>query len=176
MIRIHPTLDYGMEWCETKLLTENGGSTIIRAGSLRGQLRRLLPAPEDLEKFMSYLEKQEAQQYHILLNQGDPPDSIYFIDSGEVTTRLQTSKGKFIRLKSQRGGTMVGEMGLFFQQPRTATVVASEAGVFYRLSLEAYNRMMQDDPQLAFHLYQWVARVLSMRLTENHSTLDVLLS
>ena len=176
MIRIQPTLDYGMEWCESKLLLEKGGSTISRSSSLRGQLRKLLPLPEDIEKFMNYLEKMEAKQYHILINQGDPPDSIYFIDSGEVTTRLQISKGKFIRLKSQRGGTMVGEMGLFFQQPRTATVAVSESGVFYRLSIESYNKMMQDDPQLAFHLYRWVTRVLSVRLTENHSTLSVLLS
>jgi len=85
------------------------------------------------------------------------------------------SKGKFIRLKSQRGGTMVGEMGLFLQHSRTATVVVSEAGVFYKLSLDAYNRMMQDDPQLAFHLYQWIGRVLSVRVAERNSTLNILL-
>jgi sulfate permease, SulP family len=175
MIRFHPTLDYGMEWCESKLLLEEGGSTIIRAGSLRGQLRKLLPSAEDIEKFMSYLEKKEKQPYHILINQGDPPDCMYFIDSGEVTTRLQMSKGKFIRLKSQRGGTMVGEMGLFLKQARTATVVVSELSVLYRLSLESYTRMMQADHELAFYLHQWIGRVLSERIAENNSTLDVLL-
>ena len=175
-IRIFPTMDYGMEWCETKLLLEEGGSSIIRAGSLRGQLRKLLPLAEQVEKFMTYLERQEAQQYHILINQGDPPDCMYFIDSGEVTTRLEMSKGKFIRLKSQRGGTMVGEMGLFLKQPRTATVVVSEPSVLYRLSLEAYERMMHDDPELSFHLYEWIGRVLATRITENNSTLEVLLN
>ncbi len=38
MIHIFPTLDYGMEWCESKLLVQEGGSTLIRAGTLRGQL------------------------------------------------------------------------------------------------------------------------------------------
>ncbi len=176
LIRIFPTLDYGMEWCESKLLLDEGGSTIIRAGSLRAQLKKLLQSTEHVEKFISYLERKEALQYHILINQGDPPDCMYFIDSGEVTARLEISKGKFIRLKSQRGGTMVGEMGLFLQQSRTATVVVSEPSVLYRLSLESYNRMMQDDPELAFHLYQWIGRVLSVRIAENNSTLEVLLS
>jgi SulP family sulfate permease len=176
MIRIFPTMDYGMEWCESKLLLEEGSSSIIRAGSLRGQLKKLLPFTEQVEKFMTYLERQEAQQYHILINQGDPPDCMYFIDSGEVTTRLEMSSGKFIRLKSQRGGTMVGEMGLFLKQPRTATVVVSEPSVLYRLSVEAYERMMQADPELAFHLFQWIGRVLATRLTENNSTLEVLLN
>jgi SulP family sulfate permease len=176
LIRIFPTMDYGMEWCESKLLVEEGSSSIIRAGSLRGQLRKLLPLAEQVEKFMTYVERQEAQQYHILINQGDPPDCMYFIDAGEVTTRLEMSKGKFIRLKSQRGGTMVGEMGLFLKQPRTATVVVSEPSVLYRLSVEAYERMMHADPELAFHLYQWIGRVLATRLAENNSTLQVLLN
>jgi len=176
MIRIHPSLDYGMEWCESKLLVEEGGSTIVRAGTLRGQLRKLLPSPEAVEKFMSYLEEQEEDQYHILINQGDPPDCMYFIDSGEVTTRLQTSKGKFIRLSSQRSGTMIGEMGLFLKQPRTATVVVSEASILYKLSLEDYNRMMKDDHELVFYLHQWIGQVLASRISENNSTLNVLLS
>jgi hypothetical protein len=52
MIRIFPTMDYGMEWCESKLLLEEGSSSIIRAGSLRGQLKKLLPFTEQVEKFM----------------------------------------------------------------------------------------------------------------------------
>jgi len=175
MVRIQSTLDYGMEWCESRLLVEEGGSTIIRAGTLRGQLRKLLPTPELTDKFMEYLEKQEKEQYHILINQGDPPDCMYFIDSGEVTTRLEMSKGKFLRLKSQRSGTMVGEMGLFLKQPRTATVVVSEPSVLYKLTLEAYNRMMADDHELAFYLHQWIGRVLATRIAENNSTLNVLL-
>ena len=175
VIHIFPTLDYGMEWCESKLLLEEGGSGIIRAGALRAQLKRLLPSAEHVEKFLGYLERQEAQEYHILINQGDAPDCMYFIDSGEVTTRLQISRDNFIRLKSQQGGTMVGEMGLFLNQPRTATVVVSKPSVLYRLSLQAYNRMMQEDPQLAFYLYQWIVRVLSVRIAENNSTLEVLL-
>ena len=175
MIRVFPMLDYGMEWCESKLLLQEGSSTLIRAGTLRGQLRKRLPSAEHVEKFMTYLERQEKEQFHILINQGDPPDCMYFIDSGEVTTRLGMPKGKFIRLQSQRGGTMVGELGLFLQRSRTATVVVSESGVVYRLSLDSYNRMMEDDPQLAFHLYQWIGRVLSERVAERNSTLNVLL-
>ena len=175
MVRIFPILDYGMEWCETKLLVEEGGSAIIRAATLRGQLKKMLPSAEHIERFMTYLEKQEHDQYHILIHQGDPPDCMYFVDSGEVTTRLQMSKGRFIRLKSQRGGTMVGEMGLFLKQPRTATVTVSEPSVLYRLSHESYENMLHNDPELASQLYQWIGRVLATRITENHATLEVLL-
>lgn len=175
--RIHffPSLDYGMEWCEAKLLLEEGGSTILRAGSLRAQLKKMLPTEEQVNGFMTYLEREDVQEYHILIHQGDPPDSMYFVDSGQLTTRLEISKGKFIRLSSQGGGTMVGEMGLFLKQSRTATVVADKASRLYKLSLDEYNRMMRENPELAFHLHQWIGRVLSVRLAENNHTLEALL-
>jgi SulP family sulfate permease len=175
-IRFSPNMDYGMEWCESKLLLAEGGPTILRAGTLHAQLRRMFPTSEHVDKFMNYVEKQEVQEYHIVINKGDPPDSMYFVDSGELTTRLEISKGKFIRLRNQRGGTMVGEMGLFLKQARTATVVATQPSVLYRLSLDQYNKMMQDDPELVFHLHQWIGRVLSVRLAENNYTLEALLS
>jgi SulP family sulfate permease len=174
-IRIQPTMDYGMEWCESKLLAEEGGSTIIRGGTLHGQLKRLLPSEGHVEKFMSYLERQEKEEDGILINQGDPPDCMYFVDSGAVTTRLEISENRFIRLKSQGGGTMIGEMGLFLKQSRTATVAVTEPSVLYRLSLESYDRMMHDDSELAFHLHQWIVRTLSVRIAEKNSILEVLL-
>src|SRR5215217_1347989 len=175
-IHFFPSLDYGMEWCESNLLVQEGGSAILRVGTLHAQLKKMLPTQEHVDKFMNYLEKEEVQQYHIVINQGDPPDSMYFIDSGELTTRLEISKGKFIRLRNQLGGTMVGEMGLFLKHSRTATVVAEEPSVLYKLSLDNYNRMMQDDPILAFHLHQWIGQVLSVRLAQNNRTIEVLLS
>jgi SulP family sulfate permease len=175
-IHFFQSLDYGMEWCESNLLLKEGGSAILRVGTLHAQLKKMLPTQEHVDRFMKYLEKEEVQQYHIVINKGDPPDSMYFIDSGELTTRLEISKGKFIRLRNQGGGTMVGEMGLFLRQSRTATVVADEPSVLYKLSLSEYHRMMQDDPELAFHLHQWIGRVLSVRLAENNHTLEALLS
>jgi SulP family sulfate permease len=175
-IRFFPSMDYGMEWCESKMLVEEGGSAIIRAGSLRGQLRKLFPSSEEVDKFISYLDREDVQEYHIVINRGDAPDSMYFVDSGQLTTRLETAKGKFMRLMTQGGGTMVGEMGLFLRQSRTATVVADKPSVLYRLTLDAYNKMMHKDPDLAFHLNQWIGRVLAVRLAENTQTLEVLLS
>jgi SulP family sulfate permease len=175
-IRFFPNLDYGMEWCESNLLLEEGGSAILRVGTLHAQLKKMLPTREHVERFMKYLDKEEVQQYHIVINKGDPPDSMYFIDSGKLTTRLELSKEKFIRLASQSGGTMVGEMGLFLRQSRTATVVADQPSVLYKLSLNEYNRMRQDDPELAFYLLQWIGRVLSVRLAGNNHTLEALLS
>jgi sulfate permease, SulP family len=175
-VRFFINLDYGMEWSEASLLFDEGSPSLIRAGSLRAQLKKRLHSDEERDRFMSYLERVEVLEYHIVIRRGDPPDSMYFIDSGQLTTRLEIPNGKFIRLQTQGGGTMVGEMGLFLKQSRTATVIADHPSVLYCLTMEAYNRMMQDDPGLAFHLHQWIGSVLSVRLADNNHTLEGLLS
>jgi SulP family sulfate permease len=175
-IQFFPSMDYGMEWCESKMLVDEGSSTIIHAGSLHAQLKKLFSSDEDVEKFMSYLEKETVEEYHILIRRGDQPDCMYFVDSGHLTTRIEISQGKFIRLMTQGDGTMVGEMGLFLHQTRSATVVADQPSTLYRLSIDAYNKMMHDDPELAFRLHQWIGSVLAARLAENTQTLEVLLS
>ena len=70
---------------------------------------------------------------------------------------------------------MAGEMGLFLNPSRTTTVVADQPSVLYRLRHDPYTKMMQEDPELAFHLHQWIGRVLSVCLAKNISTLEVLL-
>ncbi|MBX3037495.1 MAG: SLC26A/SulP transporter family protein [Anaerolineales bacterium] len=174
---IHYTenLDFAMDWSETQLLMEDIGSTIIQPSSLAKQLKKIFSSTEAVNQFMKYLEKQEIEAGATLIQRNDLPDGMYFIDSGELDTVLDTSTGKSIRLKNQGGGTMIGEIGLFLKQSRTATVIAKQPSVVYWLSNQNYERMMKDDPDLSFKLHQWIGRVLSVRLAENNHTLEALL-
>lgn len=174
---IHYTenLDFGMDWCESQLLLNDIGSAIIQASSLSKQLKKIYSSSEAVDRFMSYLERREIEAGAILIHRNDAPDGMYFIDSGEVDTILEISSGKNIRLKNQGGGTMIGEMGLFLKQSRTATVIARQPSVVYHLSIQNYERMMKEDPDLSFKLHQWIGRVLSVRVAENNHTLEALL-
>jgi SulP family sulfate permease len=100
---------------------------------------------------------------------------MYFIESGMLTAQLEGADGELVRLRSMRGGTTVGEMGIYLGAPRTASVVASEASVVYRLSEDALNRMRQDDPDVAATLHEWIARMLAERLAANNRTIEALI-
>lgn len=175
IVRYTENLDYAMEWSESQLLMDDIGSTIIQPSSLSNQLKKIFTTNEAVNQFMTYLEKQEIQEGTVLIRRNDPPNGMYFIDSGSLDTTLDFSSGKNIRLKNQSGGTMVGEIGLFLKQSRTATVIAKKSSVVYWLSNQNYERMMKDDPDLSFRLHQWIGRVLSVRLAENNHTLEALL-
>jgi SulP family sulfate permease len=124
---------------------------------------------------MKYLERVEVEADHILIHQGDPPEAMYFLDSGQVTAELRAEGSQPMRLRSMGGGTVIGEMGLYLKQIRTATVFTTRPSVVYRLSEASLREMEALDPETAAALHQWMVRLLAQRLSENNQTLEVLL-
>jgi sulfate permease, SulP family len=109
------------------------------------------------------------------MRQGDPPTEMYFIESGMVTAQLEAEGGQLVRLRSMRGGTTVGEMGMYLDAPRTASVIASRPSVIYRLSAASLKSMREQDPEAAALLHEWIARLLAERLTANNRTIEALM-
>lgn len=171
---ILPGLDYGMEWCEDRLL--KGTECPEREGTLMAQLETVFATPELSARFMNHLERMELEAGRVLIHQGDAPEAMYFVDAGHVTAELHVGPGESIRLGSMGGGSVVGEVGMYLKQTRTATVFTTEPSVVYRLSEDSLHEIERSQPEVAAALHQWIARLLARRLSENNQTLEVLLS
>lgn len=174
-VQFFPSLDYGMEWCENMLLMKNEASTEFIATTLQAQLQRTFPHPDLVGSLFRYLERVEAEADVPLMRRGDPPDAMYFLESGRLNIQLETADGDFIRLRSIRSGTVIGEMGLYLNQARTADVITLQKSVLYRLSMDALMKMEADDSQAAAALHEWVARMLAERLSDNNRAIEALL-
>jgi SulP family sulfate permease len=55
-------------------------------------------------------------------------------------------------------------MGFYRQVPRTASVIAEEPSVVYRMTREAFDRMQAQDPAAASVFHKLIIRLLSDRL------------
>ena len=173
---ILPTLDHGVEWCENRILAQHGTANLTAFIEPVGtQLKRAFPGIESVGDFMKYLERKGIPQGEYLMRRGDPPTEMYFVEEGMVTAQLETEDGQIVRLRSMRGGTTVGEMGLYMGIPRTADVIASRSSLVYRLSAEALERMRKDDPEVAALLHEWIARQLAERLAASNRTIEALM-
>jgi SulP family sulfate permease len=173
---ILPTLDYGVEWCENKILAKQGSGNLTAViERVDGQLRRAFPGLQAAERLVNYLERREIANGEYLMRQGDPPTEMYFVEAGMVTVQLETEGGQTVRLRSMRGGTTVGEMGMYLGATRTASVIASRPSVVYRLSAESLKTMRAQDPEVAALLHEWIARLLAERLTVTDRTIEALL-
>jgi SulP family sulfate permease len=175
-LRIFTHLDYGMEWCENQVLAQDSRSLIMKAASLPAQLKKIFPTPEHIERFMKYLEREQVEKDRTLIHQGDAPDCMYFVDSGQVAVQLEVEPGQFIRLRKMGGGTVVGEIGMYLEQQRTASIVTTLPGVVYKLTGSSLRRMERDDPDIATLLNHWMVQLLAQRLTDNNRALEALLN
>ncbi len=173
---ILPSLDHGVEWCENRILADQGVTDLTGFFErMEGLLKRAFPGLQPVDRMMRYLERKEIPQGTYLMRAGDPPDEMYFIESGMVTAELELPQGQTLRLRTIRGGATVGEMGLYLKAVRSASVVAARPSTVYRLSAQSLKEMHEKDPDVAAMLHEWIARLLAERLVENDRTIEALL-
>jgi SulP family sulfate permease len=94
---------------------------------------------------------------------------------GTVVVCLETEGGERVRLQTLGLGTAVGELGLYLETTTTASVIAESPATAYRLTRAALSRMAEQEPELAATFHQFVARLLSERLTATTRTLQAVL-
>jgi SulP family sulfate permease len=175
IIRILPTLDQGLEWCEEQILTSDDLPFDETQYTLRAFLEKVLPQSDNITRLMGYLEKMDVESGHHVVRQGDPADDLYFIESGAATAQFELADGRSIRLRAMRSGTVVGEIGLYLGGARTASVIMTQPGTLYRLTAGAIQHMEENDPEVAAALHLLIARLMAVRLAEYNDTLMAVL-
>jgi SulP family sulfate permease len=163
--RIALNLDYALEWCEDALLAEAGAAE-TRQESLEELLAATFPEPRLVPALMKCLERVEAPRKARIITQGDPSDAMYFLQSGKVQVELALPGGKVLRLKKMGPGTVFGEMGIYTNAPRSASVIATEKCVVYKLSVERFALVQSKAPLLAAAVNRFVVSLLAERVAE----------
>jgi SulP family sulfate permease len=132
-------------------------------GDLATQLEVIVSGRRGIEKLVSYLHRQEYAAGDCLIRQGDEPNEIYFIESGQLSAQLEPPGQTPVRLETMGGGRSVGEFGFFLGVPRTAAVIVEEPSVIYSLSIKALADIEEHDPEIANLFYRIVAHLLAER-------------
>jgi SulP family sulfate permease len=158
------TLDEALERCETELLQRHAGASEDGAQDLLGWLGREFGSADLAAQLQGYLRRREVATGEFLCKEGQPADSMYFIEQGSYAVEQAGLGGSVMRLRTLGHNTLFGEMGLYRVMPRSASVRAQEPGVVFELSRDALARMRLQAPALADTLSAYLIKVLSDRL------------
>ena len=163
-----------LEWCEDMLLMfhEVGEAS---THSFESWLTAEFGEGADMSRITPYLGRQEVAVGECLFRQGEPSDSLVLLASGCVAITIDDEQGRPIRLRRMVGYTVVGEMGFFRQVPRTATVIAEEPSLIYRLTKTAFDDMQEKDPAAAVAFHKLIIRLLADRLEFANREISALL-
>jgi SulP family sulfate permease len=108
------------------------------------------------------------------MRQGDPTPGILLITTGRATVRLDTADGQSVRLRTLLGGTVLGEISLYRDEPCTATVVTDTDCQVLHLTPDRFEVLCRDDPEVAARLHRFVARTLAGRVSHANRTIRAL--
>ena len=116
-----------VEWCEEHIIL-----TVLPDA---GDVVRTDKGDSFKQKFpqiAEYFDTRKIPAGTAIINQGENPGGITFIESGQITVELKTDTGKKIRLKTLGPGTVVGEVSLYLGTKASASVLANtECKVFF---------------------------------------------
>ncbi|RJQ66006.1 MAG: cyclic nucleotide-binding protein [Desulfobacteraceae bacterium] len=102
---------------------------------------------------------------HTVIREGDAGDTLYLIIEGQVAVMKNQDGGDEIELDRMDAGDYFGEMALFEDIPRTATIRTLQSCRMLTLHKQEFKEMVREYPQIALD----ICKVLSGRIRKLHS-------
>jgi CRP-like cAMP-binding protein/di/tricarboxylate transporter len=129
---------------------------LLTRASLFADLKRV-----DLARLASQLELVEVADGNEVVRQGEPGDALYVVASGSFGVFGASPDDKpEIRLATLDPGAVFGEMALFTDDRRSATVRAEGSGRVFSLARDRFLELLRREPEI----FLSVAVTLSRRL------------
>ena len=113
-----------------------------------------------MEKVLPYMVLYSFKAGEIICKQGEKGTSFFIIREGKVDVRIKKGFFSFSkRIASLGPRDFFGEISLFTEVPRTATVVCVEPSQIFMLSLEDFQYMLSQNPDFSAE----IKRVVELR-------------
>ena len=118
----------------------------------------------ELAAVASVTEEIEFQPDETVIKEGDPGETMYLIIEGEVSVHKGREQDREIELDRISAGDYFGEMALFEDIPRSATIRTQRETRLLMLHKREFTEIVREYPQIALH----ICRVLGVRLRKLH--------
>ena len=172
-VTIIPELDHALEWCENEIIAQHQG-LVREEANLRDWFADILDSEKDADELTRRCQRIEVEAGEVIVQAGDPADSMHFILEGRVGVMVPAEDGRSTRVRSLGRYTTIGEMGLVSNTPRSATIQAEIDSVLYALNTEQFDAIKTEDPALSHKLLTYFVSVMAERLTFANRTIAVL--
>jgi CRP/FNR family transcriptional regulator, cyclic AMP receptor protein len=122
---------------------------------------------EQWRVLLPYLSRHEIRAGDLLAKQGEHDRTMYLLERGSLQVFVSNAKPGASRLSILRPGSVVGEAGLFSDQPRMANVEAMTASTVWALRGPRLEELAARNASLALELVRAAAAVMGVRMRAN---------
>ena len=146
-------LDQALEWTEGETLAKYGTVAAVSAPKQPGLSKAL----------RSHFTAVAVSIGDVLLEQGQPGDTLLFVSSGSLVASRIGENGARHRLRQFGAGTWIGEVSFFTGGTRTAEVAAVTDVEALQLTRTEYDEMRVSNPTTALELHDLVMAAQAAR-------------
>lgn len=164
-VAVFDSLDAALEWRENYLL-ENSNLPTYQSRPMLAVFTEHFKDESKAEILLQYLKRLDVSTGTKIIQQNTTADDLFFIESGRLSTYLEQKDAPSIRLQTMVDDTIVGEIGFYLGDLRTATVMADKPSIVYRLSKDALAKMEKENPNVAIALHRLIVEKTAKRV--NH--------
>lgn len=129
------------------------------------------PNAESVAAFCEHLEIVELAAGAQLFAQGDAADAVYFVERGELAVMLEVPGAGRVPVRTFGAGQSIGEMAIYRDDVRAATVEARTAVQLWRLRAAALKELERTEPAIAIAMHRRVAAMLAERVAFGNTEL-----
>lgn len=158
-------IDEALEWREDYLL-EHSNLPLYETQSLLAVCTAHFKDAAKAEILLQYLTRIELAPGTKIVQQNTVADNLFFLESGRLSTYKEIENRPPIRLQTMVDNTIVGEIGFYLGELRTATVIADKPSIVYCLTLDALAKMEREHPLVAIALHRLIVEKTATRV--NH--------
>lgn len=122
--------------------------------------------------------RRRVRPNEVVIREGDLERRLYLVESGSlrVSGRVELEDNRHIQpgLVDLQAGDLFGELALFEDHPRTASVVALEDGQLLEVDCVALSAYLDRHPEIGYRLLKGLYQLLISRLTRNSKRIESL--
>lgn len=123
---------------------------------------------DEVIQLIPHTEKIMLLQEEVLFNQGDDPDYVYIVLSGELLVFLKKAHEEIVIVNMINAHESVGELGALSGEPRTLTVKAISDASLLKVPSSIFKNLVINHPELSSHVYNLIIK----RSTQTLSLID----
>jgi len=119
---------------------------------------------QEMPHVTKYLDSVNIKKGQILFKEGDKGNELFIVKKGSIISTIKLPNGEQKQIAQFLAGDFFGEMSIFENAPRSATCLAGQSSVLYKMHERHFFQVMETFPDIAIKIMYKMLNITTQRL------------
>lgn len=119
---------------------------------------------QEIPHIAKYIDPVNVKKGQILFNEGDEGNELFIVKKGSIVSTIKLPDGEQKQIAQFSAGDFFGEMSIFENAPRSATCLAVQTSILYKMHEQYFFKVMESFPNIAIKIMYKMLNIITQRL------------